>query len=108
MLSLPHQPSGLCIGPGAVVSGAPPTETGPRGLAWRAILLRAAPESRARARCFGMEEVISVVIAFCSESTFATLGERPLLALSGRSFAKQHSALFPDKWFSSRRLKKIS
>jgi len=34
--------------------------------------------------------------------------ERLLLALSGRSFAKQHSALFPDKWFSSRRLKKIS
>ena len=33
--------------------------------------------------------------------------ERPLL-VSGRSFAKQHSAPFPDKWFSSRRLKKIS
>ena len=74
-LSLPHQPSGLCIGPGVVVSGAPPTDIGPIGLGWRAILLCPAPDSRARARPFGMEEVISVLIAFCSESTFATSAE---------------------------------
>ena len=65
--SLSYQPSGLRDGlqpcAGAVVSGAPPTETGPTGLGCRATLLYAAPDSRVRARPFGMEDVI------CSEST---------------------------------------
>ena len=72
--ALSPQPSGLCTEPqpcaGAVVSGAPPTEIGPIGFSGRAILLRATLDSRARARPFGMEEVISDVIAFCNESTF--------------------------------------
>ena len=56
---------------GAVVSGAPPTEMDPSGFVGRANRLRATPDSRARARPFGMDEVTSDVIAFCSESTFA-------------------------------------
>jgi hypothetical protein len=51
--------------------GAPPIETTPTGLGCGAIPLRTTPDSRLRARLFGMEEVISGAIAFCSESTFA-------------------------------------
>jgi hypothetical protein len=41
----------------------------------RAILLCGPPVKRLRARPFGMEEVISGAIAFCSESTFAVSAE---------------------------------
>src|ERR1700733_4449310 len=68
------QPAGLCNGPtadaGAVVSGAPPSDLGLSDLIERAKRLRATPDSPARARPFGMDEVISDV-ACCSESTFA-------------------------------------
>jgi hypothetical protein len=63
---------------GAVVSGTPPTEIGPSGFIERANRLRADPDSRARPRPFGMDEVISDVIAFCSESTFAISGRAHL------------------------------
>src|ERR1700733_1628365 len=68
------QPAGLRNGPtadaGAVVSGAPPSDLGLSDLIERAKRLRASPDSRARARPFGIDEVISDV-ACCSESTFA-------------------------------------
>jgi len=49
---------------GSSLSGAPPTETGPKGLDSRDVLLRDAT----RARAFGMEEVVSGACAFCRES----------------------------------------
>ncbi|MET4295519.1 hypothetical protein ABIB06_005898 [Bradyrhizobium sp. LB8.2] len=51
------------------LKGAPPTETGPIDFDCGAIRLRIA--SRLRARPLGMEEVISDIIALCSESIFA-------------------------------------
>lgn len=83
------QPSGLCSLPcaGAVVSGAPPTETGPAGFDDRAHFLWVITDSRLRARTFGMEEVISGAMAFCSESTFAISVEscEDILLISIRS-----------------------
>src|SRR5665213_1060548 len=64
------QPCGSGVVAGTL-RGAPPSETAPTGLGCRAILFRIIPDSRLRARPFGMEEVISGAIAFCSESTFA-------------------------------------
>ena len=64
------QPCGVGVVAGKP-RGAPPIETAPTGLGCRAIPLRTTPDSRLRARLFGMEEVISGAIAFCSESTFA-------------------------------------
>ena len=60
--------------PGAGLSGAPLTETGPTGLGSRDVFLR---DVRARARAFGcgMEEVVSGVTAFCRESTRANSEE---------------------------------
>lgn len=64
------QPCGLGMVAGKL-RGAPLTEKGPKGLGCRAILLRTMPDSRLRACPFGMEEVTSGAIVFCSESTFA-------------------------------------
>jgi len=54
---------------GAGLRGAPPTETGPKGLDNRDVFLRDAGRARAFGR--GIEEVVSGVIAFCRESTRA-------------------------------------
>src|ERR1700729_2045518 len=71
---IPLQPAGLRDGTntdaGAVVSGARPTDLGSSGFIERANRLCATPDSRVRARVFGMDEVISDVVA-CTESTFA-------------------------------------
>src|SRR6202007_1221671 len=56
-------------GAGAGLRGAPPTETGPKGLGNRDAFLRDASWGRAFGR--GIEEVVSGVIAFCRESTRA-------------------------------------
>jgi hypothetical protein len=70
-LSRRFQPSGAGVIAGKLM-GAPPTETGPTGLLGsRGIPLRTTADSRLRVRPVGMEEVISGVMAFCNESTFA-------------------------------------
>ncbi len=61
--------------PGAGLSGAPPTETGPTGLGSRNIFLCDVPTNRARAFDCGMEEVVSGATAFCRESTRAVSEE---------------------------------
>ena len=58
---------------GAGLSGAPPTETGPKNLGSRDIFLRGATWERAFG-C-GIAEVVSGVTAFCRESTRAMSDE---------------------------------
>jgi len=56
-------------GAGAGLSGAPPTETGPKGLGSGEYILRDVPTTRARIFECGMLEVVNGVTAFCTAST---------------------------------------
>ena len=63
------------LGAGAGLSGAPPTETGPKGLGNGGIIFRDLPTSRARAFGRGMLEVVKGVTALCIASTCAASEE---------------------------------
>ena len=58
-------------GAGAGLSGAPPTETGPKGLGSVAIVFRCVRKTRARKFECGMLEVVNGGIAFCRASVCA-------------------------------------
>jgi hypothetical protein len=72
-------------GAGTGLSGAPPTETGPTGLGSAGIIFRGVPTTRARILgggmleavngVCGMLEVVSGVIAFCTEFSCAVTRE---------------------------------
>jgi hypothetical protein len=58
-------------GTGAGLSGAPPTETGPKGLGSVAIVFRCVRKTRARKFECGMLEVVNGGIALCRASVCA-------------------------------------
>ena len=61
--------------PGAGLSGAPPTETGPTGLGSGGIIFRDVPRTRARGFGCGMLEVVNGVTALCRASACAASEE---------------------------------